>query len=395
MAADPELGLVYIPTNGATMDFYGGFRPGDNLFSTSLIALDVETGERRWHYQFVHHDIWNYDTPTAPILMDVTVDGEEIKGLFQATKQAFLYALNRETGEPIWPIEERAVPQSKVPGETLAATQPFPTKPAPYDLQGRTEDQLIDYTPEIRRRALEIAQNANMFAPFFNPPTHVGDPAGPGRICPGDTGGVNITGPAVADPVEGVIFITSHSGCGSVTLAPGVESPLDGPEQTGVTHSDWARSRSGRGRGRGRGGGPPTSLDGLSVFKGPLGRISAIDLNTGEYLWVIPHGDAPEDQQERIRNHPLLQGVEGVQANQGRRGHSAMVATPTLLLASGQISDGTPNLFAIDKRTGERVGSVELPGGTRYGMSSWVHEGKQYVVIQLNDGLAVMGLPGS
>jgi quinoprotein glucose dehydrogenase len=253
----------------------------------------------------------------------------------------------------------------------------------------------VDYTPEIRRRALEIAQNANMFAPFFNPPTHVGDPAGPGRICPGDTGGVNITGPAVADPVEGVIFITSHSGCGSVTLAPGVESPLDGPEQTGVTHSDWARSRSGRGRGRGRGCGPPTSLDGLSVFKGPLGRISAIDLNTGEYLWVIPHGDAPEDQQERIRNHPLLQGVEGVQANQGRRGHSAMVATPTLLLASGQISDGTPNLFAIDKRTGERVGSVELPGGTRYGMSSWVHEGKQYVVIQLNDGLAVMGLPGS
>jgi quinoprotein glucose dehydrogenase len=397
MSADPELGLVYIPTNGATMDFYGGFRPGDNLFSTSMIALDVETGERRWHYQFVHHDIWNYDTPTAPVLMDVTVDGEEIKGLFQATKQAFLYALDRETGEPIWPIEERPVPQSRVPGEVLAATQPFPTKPAPYDLQGRTEDQLIDYTPEIRRRALEIARNANMFAPFFNPPTHVGDPSGPGRICPGDTGGVNITGPAVADPVDGVIFITSHSGCGSVALAPGVESPLDGPEQTGVTHADWARSRSGRGRGgrggRGGGGVPPTTLDGLSIFKGPLGRISAIDLNTGEYLWVIPHGDAPEDQQERIRNHPLLQGVEGVETNQGRRGHSAMVATATLLLASGQISDGTPHLFAIDKRTGERVGSVELPGGTRYGMSSWVHEGRQYVVIQLSDGLAVMGLP--
>ena len=155
------------------------------------------------------------------------------------------------------------------------------------------------------------------------------------------------------------------------------------------SESQWSGSRSREGWW------PPTSLDGLSVFKGPLGRISAIDLNTGEYLWVIPHGDAPEDQQERIRNHPLLQGVEGVQANQGRRGHSAMVATPTLLLASGQISDGTPNLFAIDKRTGERVGSVELPGGTRYGMSSWVHEGKQYVVIQLNDGLAVMGLPGS
>ncbi|MCH7533238.1 MAG: PQQ-binding-like beta-propeller repeat protein [Gemmatimonadetes bacterium] len=400
MSADPELGLVYIPTNGATMDFYGGFRPGDNLFSTSIIALDVETGERRWHYQLVHHDIWNYDTPTAPILMDVTVDGEEIKGLFQATKQAFLYALNRETGEPIWPIEERPVPQSLVPGEKLAATQPFPTKPAPFDLQGRTEEQLIDYTPEIRRRALEVARNGNMFAPFFNPPTHVGNPegAGPGRICPGDTGGVNITGPPVADPVAGVIFITSHSGCGSVFLSPGVESPLDGPNQTGVTHSDFSRSRSGFGRGgrggRGGGGGrgAATTVDGLSIWKGPIGRISAIDLNTGEYLWVIPHGDAPEDQQDRIRNHPLLQGVPGVQVNQGRRGHSVMVATPTLLLASGQTSDGTPHLFAIDKRTGERVGAVELPGGTRYGMSSWVHEGRQYVVIQLSDGLAVMGL---
>ena len=391
MSADPELGLVYIPTNGATIDYYGGFHPGDNLFSTTLIALDVETGERAWHYQMVHHDIWNYDTPAAPILMDVTVDGNEIKGVFQATKQSFLYALDRETGEPIWPIEERPVPASMVPGEQLSPTQPFPTKPAPYDLQGRTEKDLIDYTPQIRQMAADYARENDFFVPLFNPPTHVGnaDGEGPALICPGGGGGVNITGAPVADPVDGVIFISSTSGCSPVMVAPGVESELDGPAQTGTTHSDWSRAT-----------GVVTettadqaTIDGLRIWKGPVGRITAIDLNTGEHLWMIPHGDAPERQQEIIRNHPLLQGVAGVQSNQGRRGHSAMVATPTLLLASGQTSDGTPNLFAIDKRTGERVGAFELPGNTRYGMSSWVHQGKQYVIIQLEDGLAAVALP--
>ncbi|MCH7857410.1 MAG: PQQ-binding-like beta-propeller repeat protein [Gemmatimonadetes bacterium] len=406
MAADPELGIVYIPTNGATMDFYGGFRPGDNLFSTSLIALDVKTGERVWHYQLVHHDIWNYDTPTAPILMDVVVDGVEIPGVFQATKQAFVYAFNRETGEPIWPIEERPVPESNVPGEKLARTQPFPTKPAPYDYQGRTEEHLIDYTPEIYAQALAIAEAGNYFAPFFNPPTHVGSEQGDRtpRICPGDTGGVNITGPAVADPVLGIMFITSHSGCGGRILEPGIDSPMDNDQQTGTTLSQWINRRGGfgRGGGRGRGGGtpdpnapPPQNIDGLSIWKGPAGRISAIDMNTGEYLWVIPNGDASEQQQEMLRNHPLLQGLDPALTNPGRGGHSAMVVTPTLLLASGQTSDGVRNLFAIDKLTGERVGTVPFPEGwnTRYGMSSWSHEGRQYVMIQLSGGLAALALP--
>ena len=399
MSADPELGLVYIPTNGGTMDFYGGFRPGDNLFSTSLIALDVKTGERRWHYQMVHHDIWNYDTPTAPVLLDVEVDGRPVKGIYQATKQAFLYALNRETGEPIWPIEEREVPESSVPGEMLSPTQPFPTRPAPFDLQGRSEDHLIDYTPEIRQQALAVARSTNAFAPLFNPPTHVGNEQGlgPARICPGATSGVNISGPAVADPVSGIIFITSHSGCGNTILAPAVDSPLENRAQTGTTIVDFAR-RLGRGRGGGRGGrggggANAESIDGLSIWKGPIGRISAIDLNTGEYLWVIPHGDAPDAQQETLRNHPLLQGVENAPMNPGRRGHSAMTVTPTLLMASGQTGDDTPALFAIDKRTGERVGTVEIPGNTRYGMSTWMHEDKQYVIIQLSDGLAAMALP--
>jgi glucose dehydrogenase len=390
MSADPELGLVYIVTNGVTIDYYGGHHPGDNLFSTSIIALDAETGERRWHYQMIHHDIWNYDTPTAPILMDVTVDGREVKGLYQATKQAFLYAIDRETGEPIWPIEERPVPQSNVPGEQLAPTQPFPTIPAPYDLQGRDETMLVDYTPEIRQRALQIARDNDMFAPLFNPPIIPGVSQGNGLACPGGTGGTNITGPAVGDPISGIVFITSHSGCGTFRLMPANESPLDTPEQSGLTHSAYSAAQGG---GRGRGGGP--SVDGLPMWKGPDGRIIAIDVNTGEHIWTIPNGEAPQEAQDFIRNHPLLRGVPNVEYNRGRSGHSAMVVTPNLLLASGQLADNQPVLFAIDKMTGERVGTIEIPGQTRYGMSSWEHNGHQYVIIQLQDGLAAYGLPAA
>ena len=388
IAADPERNLVYVPTNGATIDYYGGFHPGDNLFSTSLIALDAETGERAWHFQLVHHDIWNYDTPTAPILMDVTVDGQEIPGVFQVTKQAFVYALNRETGEPIWPIEERPVKASNVPGEWLSPTQPWPTLPAPFDLQGRTEADLIDYSPEIRQMALEYARANDLFVELFAPPTHRGGPDGPMLICPGGGGGANITGPPVADPVEGVLFISSASGCTQVLLASGAESPLDGPDQTGTTHSTWSRVIGDLGDTRT----DEATLDGLPLWKGPVGRVVAIDMQSGEHLWTIPHGDAPAAEQAAIRNHPLLRGLEGVETNRGRPGHAAMTATPTLLLATGQTSDGTPHLFAIDKRTGARVGQVEIPNVSRYGMSSWVHESRQYILIQLPDGLAALAL---
>ncbi len=387
MAADPELGLVYVVTNGVTIDYYGGHHPGDNMYSTSIIALDSETGERAWHYQMVHHDIWNYDTPTAPILMDVTVDGREVKGLFQATKQNFLYALDRETGVPIWPIEERAVPASTVPGELLSPTQPFPTRPAPYDLQGRSAENLIDYTPEIYAQALQIAQDGNFFNSLFDPPRTIDDPLGPAWNCPGGGGGVNITGPPVADPVEGVMFITSTGNCFRLQVEPGITSRMDSPAQSGTTHSDWvavATTVPGGGR---------AVLDGLPLWKGPAGRITAIDMNTGDHLWMIPNGDASQQEQDRIRNHPLLQGVEGVEVNRGRGSHSTMVASPTLLFATGQTADGAWKLFAIDKQTGERVGTVDIPGSTRYGMSSWSHEGKQYIIIQLNDGLAAMALP--
>ena len=244
----------------------------------------------------VHHDVWNYDTPTAPILMDVTVDGREIKGLFQATKQSWVYALDRETGEPIWPIEERPVPPSLVPGEKLSPTQPFPTRPAAYDLQGRTEEHLIDYTPEIREMARQVAIENNLFAPMYNPPTTIDDPAGPAWNCPGGGGGTNITGPPAADPTSGVMFVYSQSGCFRLQVMPAKDSELEELEQTGRTFSDWAAVAT-----TVRGGADAT-LDGLPIWKGPFGRITAIDMNTGEHLWVPagrgqPSGRAGPDPQ--------------------------------------------------------------------------------------------------
>jgi glucose dehydrogenase len=385
LSADPELGLVYVPTNPPTIDYYGGHRPGDNLYGTSLIALNAETGEKVWHYQFVHHDIWNYDTPTAPILMDVTVNGQVIKGLFQPTKQGFLYALNRETGEPIWPIEERPVPQSTVPGERLSPTQPIPTRPAPFDLQGRTPEHLIDYTPEIRQRAQQIAEENDLFNPIFNPPTTNAEE--PAWNCPGGAGGANINGPAVGDPVNGIVFVTSQSQCFRLQVMPGIENSREGPAQAGSTVADWVAVSTSVGFGAG------ATLDGLPIWKGPDGRIVAIDVNTGEHLWTIPNGDAPQAAQDRIANHPLLQGVEGVMVNRGRGGHAAMTVTPDMLMATGRLADDTPVLFAIDKRTGERLGAVETPPAGSYGMSSWMHDGKQYIILQLNDGLAALALP--
>ena len=392
LSADPELGLVYIPTNGATIDYYGGFRPGDNLFSSSLIALDVKTGKRVWHFQMVHHDIWNYDTPTAPVLLDVNMDGRRVPGVFQVTKQAFLYPFDRETGEPIWPIEERPVPQSKVPGERLSPTQPFPTKPAPFDLIGRSEADLIDYTPEIKRLALAEARRTEALVPMFNPPNHRDEAEGmaPALVCPGGDGGVNITGPPAADPDAGVIFISSVSGCMPMQVMPGLER--DDPDQAGKTVSRWVASgvftRADVSR-----DGAADPLEGiLGIFKGPVGRITAIDLNTGEHLWMIPNGDTVQEQQDAFRNHPLLNGMD-VDTNWGRGGHAAMMATSTLLFATGFTADNRPHLFAIDKKTGRRVGAVPTPTLGRYGLMSYMHQGKQYVILPVVGGYTTLALP--
>ncbi len=392
MSADPELGLVYIPTKGGVLDYYGGFRPGDNLFGNSIIALDVETGERRWHYQLVRHDIWNYDTPTAPILMDVTIDGKRVPILAQASKQGWLYVFNRETGEPIWPIEDRPVPQSNVPGEQLAATQPFPTWPLPYTLQGRQPEHLIDYSPEIRELALEWARATDQFAPMFNPPTHRDNPqgAGPARTCPSGMGAVNIFGPPSADPVNGIFFLSGYNNCGNVMLVPGVEVDREG--NSGATAAEWIGGTGGGGGGQ---AGIPFPFEGLPqdfIWNDYRGYITAIDLNTGEHLWRVPNGEAPAAEQETIRTHPLLQGLD-VEINRGRIGHVAMMATETLLIVAGVAADDTPHLFALDKSTGERVGQLAIPAPSQYGMSSVVHQGKQYLLVQQPTGLLALTTP--
>ena len=377
LSADQERGIVYVPTNGATLDFYGGFRPGDNLFSTSLIALDVKTGKRIWHFQMVHHDIWNYDTPTAPVLLDVNIDGEEVPIVVQATKQAFAYTFNRVTGEPIWPIEERPVPESKIPGERLSETQPFPTRPAPYDNQGLTHDALIDFTPELRQAAIDIISDYEI-GPLFNPPLHRDNALGlKGSLwCPGDIGGINIDGPPVADPESGILYVTSRIHCTTRIIAPGAERDALLARPTGTTIADFA-VLSGFGL-----RGP----DDLNMFKPPYSRITAIDMNTGEHLWYIPVGETPE----RVLNHPQLQDMDI--PNTGTGEAAQMTVTKNLLIYAGKASDGTPHLYAIDKATGEQLGKVEAPANSSYGMMTYIHEGKQYVILQTASKLTAMAL---
>ena len=378
LSADQENGIVYVPTNGATMDFYGGFRPGDNLFSTSLIALDVKTGKRLWHFQMVHHDIWNYDTPTAPILLDVVHEGKPTPIVAQTTKQSFVYAFNRVTGEPLWPIEERSVPVSKMPGEKLSLTQPFPTKPAPFDMQGLTEDDLIDFTPELRAKAIKNLEPYEI-GPLFHPPLHRDN--GSDKIaalwCPGDMGGVNIDGPSAADPETGILYITSRKGCTSRIVAPGAERDelIDAP--TGSTITDYAVLRYSR----------VELPDGLPLFKPPYSKITAIDMNTGEHLWSIPVGETPEI----VLNHPQLKDKQIANTGSGRI--AKMMVTANLLIYADVASDGTPHLFAIDKATGKQLGKVEVPEKSNYGIMTYVHKARQYIILQTGPRLTAMALP--
>jgi len=386
LSADADLGLVYVPTNGATQDYYGGFRPGDNLFSTSLIALDVETGDRAWHFQFVKHDIWNYDTPQVPVLADVTIDGVETPILAQATKQAFLYVLNRETGEPVWPVEYREVPKSMIPGEHLAETQPFPTRPAAYDMQGMTEDDLVDFSPELRQRAIEALEDFQI-GPLFLPPLQRDNPLGKRAAfwCPADVGGTNIDGTPAYDPDTGIIYVPSQKGCSARIIIPGPEKDEGGvaedltDQPTGTTITDWVPGPAAS----------PGRIDGLPLWKAPYSKITAIDLNTGDHLWWMPIGDTPRN----VLNHPALDGKDDPRTGSGRQ--AAMFATPDMLVYASHDSDRTPHIFAVDKASGEELARVEIPSDNRYQMMTYMHEGKQYIVISTNGGNFAMTLPSS
>jgi len=378
LSADQERGIVYIPTNGVTIDFYGGFHPGDNLFSSSLIALDVKTGKRVWHYQLVHHDIWNYDLPTAPVLLDVTRDGRKVPIVAQVTKQAMVFTFNRETGEPIWPIEERPVPAGAIPGEKLSPTQPFPTVPAPYEMQGLTYDDLIDYTPELRQKAIDILEDYQI-GPMFMAPLHRDNDLGKLAAfwCPGDNGASNIYSPAVADPVAGVLYVSSRKDCTSRIIAPGEERDAMLEAPSGKTVSDYAVLRYQA----------VTGPDRLPLYKPPYSRITAIDMNTGEHLWWIPVGETPA----RVLEHPDL--VDKDLPNTGTGLTPPMAVTPSMLMYASLGSDGTPYLFAIDKKTGKELARVEVPASSYYGMMTYVHEGRQYVILQTGSKLTTLALP--
>jgi quinoprotein glucose dehydrogenase len=363
MSADLERGIVYVPTDPPTNDYFGGHRPGNTLFSTSVLALDAKTGRRVWHFQTVHHDLWNYDNPTAPSVVNVTMNGREVPIVVQTTKQGFAYVLNRETGEPVWPIEERPVPQTEVPGEKTSPTQPFPTRPAAYEMQGITIDDLIDYTPELRRLATEHMSQFRL-GPLFNPPLHRDNAEGlrASVHCPGANGGTNIPGGSVVDPGTGILYVASTKACSAPVLMPGTERDPDATMDL-VTN----------------GPGGIGGVEGLPLLKPPYGRITAIDLNTGETLWWIPNGDTPDN----VRNHPMLQGVDIPRT--GKPAHATKLVTKSLLMyAEGR--GGAPLFHAVDKKTGEELATVELPAPSNAAPMTFQHEGRQYIVMAVGSG---------
>ena len=365
MSADRERGIVYIPTNPPTIDYFGGFRPGDNLFGTTVIALDVQTGERVWHFQTVHNDQWNYDLPNVPIIVDLEVDGRAIPAVVQTTKTGLIFAFDRATGEPIWPIEERPVLQTEVPGNWTAATQPVPTRPEPMEPLGLPEDDLIDFTPELRAEALELVAQYRVRGPFL--PRLYEDHSAGVRDNIRCYGGLNITNPATLDPSTGILYAASSRRCTGGLVAPGIlaDNPED-PRTTGTTISQWV---AGPGGGLGQ-------VQGLPITKPPYSRLSAYDMNTGERIWWIPIGDTPE----RVENHPALAGMN---LSRTGSGFSSIQMVAGSLLYATEGSNGPPVLNAYDKQTGMPVGEVELPSPGQYGMMTYMHEGRQYIVVQV------------
>ena len=363
LSADPDLGHVYLPVELGTGDYYGGHRLGDNLFSQSIVALDASTGQRVWHFQTVHHGIWDYDPPAAPILADLVVDGREIPAVALITKQTFTFVFDRRTGEPVWPIEERPVPQTDVPGERTAPTQPFPTKPPPYDRQGVDPADLIDFTPELRAEAEEILAQLH-YGPLYEPPTVPVEGGTQGTLMvPGSLGGANWPGGAL-DPESGYLYVQSATG-------PSVISLINEPE---VSDMDYIRGGGLRLR---QGGGP----QGLPLFKPPWGRVTAIDLNRGEIAWQVPNGDAPD----YVKNHPALEGIDV--GRTGRQDRGGLLATSTLLFAGegggmfATFGSGGNRFRAHDKATGEIVAEIELPANQTGLPMTYMHEGRQYIVV--------------
>ena len=362
MSVDPDLGYVYLPVETPSHDFYGGQRKGDNLFAESLVALDGKTGKRVWHFQIVHHGIWDYDPPAAPILHDVVKDGKTIKAVTLLTKQGMSFVFDRATGEPVWPIEERAVPQNGAPGEALSPTQPFPTKPAPYTHLGYSEDTLIDFTPALRAEALKIAEQY-VKGPMYTPTTPVVEGGTKGTwVQPGYGGGSNWNG-AAFDPETGLMFVPNRN--------TAYVASLTRPDPK-LTNWNWIRAATSEIAGP----------QGLPILKPPYSFVTATDMNAGEHRWSKPIGSAPD----WIRNHPALKGLDLDWDAMGEpRIRPSPLATKTLLFMAeaGNLSGdpGGPLFRAYDKTTGNVVAEITLPDKATGAPMTYLHEGRQYIVI--------------
>ena len=375
MSVDEELGLVYLPVEMPTGDYYGGHRHGDNLFSESLVAVDVKTGARKWHYQFIKHGIWDWDLPCAPILADVTIDGKARKIVAQPSKQAWLYVLDRVTGQPIWPFEERPVEQSDVPGEKTSPTQRFVTRPPPFDRQGVSIDDLIDFTPELRAEAVKFVARYKI-GPIFTPiVASKWDGPFATLMLPNATGGANWPGGAY-DPETKHLYIYSKTDPSSLGLVPGEQLQSD---------MAWVggRARNPAATGAGQGAPVPLRIQGLPLIKPPYGRITAFDLTKGDIAWQVAHGETPDE----IRNHPLLKGLNIPRT--GRAGFIGTLVTKTLVIAGEAGLFTTPNgqrgamLRAYDKMTGKEVGSVYIPAPQTGSPMTYRRDGRQYLIVPI------------
>jgi quinoprotein glucose dehydrogenase len=439
-AADPELGMVYIPVGMPVADEYGGHRPGDNLFANSIVAIDVKTGLRKWHFQMVHHDIWDYDTPMSPNIMDLTINGQARKVVAQSTKQGWLYVFDRVTGQPIWPIEERPVPQSEVPGEVTSPTQPIPTRPAPYAHMSLTEADLIDYTPAIKDSALKLAKQCRM-GPYYVPasPADGRGANGPAQYrcswyAPGASGGVNIDGGAAHDPETGMLFVGSQAGLSTIAVQ---KDPCSELEYTSPHNScgaigalppppGYVAPAAGAGRGGGFGQGrvqAVSNIGGVSIVKPkPLGGITAYDMTTGDKKWWSPNGGIWYDVP--VPAGAIWAGVTSLPKRPNNTTQPQLIVTKTLLIngtgrgggfnpgggrgaaaggrgAAGGAAGGAaaagaaaapaapawvPKIYAFDKASGRLVDSVAVPAVTSAVPMTFMHAGKQYIVFASGAG---------
>jgi len=375
MSIDPDLNMAYFPVEAPTGDYYGGHRPGNNLFSGSVVAVDLETGERAWHFQTVHHDIWDWDLPAAPVLADITVDGREIKALVLPTKQSWLFVLDRETGEPVWPIEEVPVEAGDVPGEWYSPTQPIPTKPPPVDRIEFGIEDLVDYTPELRAQAEEIVAKFRIGSIYTPPSVAVAEGTFGTLAVPNSTGGVNWPGGAF-DPETGMFYVYTKTELGSLGL-------VNDPDRSdmdfirGIPEGVARRETS-------------TNIRGFPIIKPPWGRITAVDLTQGEIAWQVAHGEAPDN----VRNHRLLDGVELPKT--GWPGRIGVLVTKTLAIAGDSAFHTTETgergamLRAYDKATGDEVGAVYMEAPQSGSPMTYMVDGTQYIVVAASGG----GQPG-